>query len=164
MMEDFKIKRKTVDGRRAGLIKSRQFTLDMASGKEKMLSRSRETAVDIMKALVTNTPFIDVVNLPNIGQIDNLPRGAVVETLGLIDSGGFAPITIGPMPEILRGLTEVHCHVQKMTLEAALSGSGKLAIEALMLDPLCAKLAPSQIRKMGLELMAATGEYLPQFN
>jgi alpha-galactosidase len=164
MMEDFKIKRKTVDGRRAGLIKSRQFTLDMASGKEKMLTRSRETAVDIMKALVTNTPFIDVVNLPNIGQIDNLPRGAVVETLGLVDSGGFAPISIGPMPEILRGLIEVHCHVQKMILEAAMTGNEKLAIEALMLDPLCAKLAPSQIRKMGLELMEATGEYLPQFN
>jgi alpha-galactosidase/6-phospho-beta-glucosidase family protein len=68
------------------------------------------------------------------------------------------------MPEILRGLIEVHCHVQKMILEAAMTGNEKLAIEALMLDPLCAKLAPSQIRKMGLELMEATGEYLPQFN
>jgi alpha-galactosidase/6-phospho-beta-glucosidase family protein len=67
------------------------------------------------------------------------------------------------MPEILRGLTDVHCRVQKMTLEAALTGNRKLAMEALMLDPLCAKLAPSDIRKMGLELMAATRAYLPQF-
>ncbi len=163
MIEDYKIKRKTIDGRRRSLKESRQFTLDMASGKEKMLKRSRETAVDIMKALATNTPFIDVVNLPNIGQIDNLPRGAVVETLGLVDSAGFAPISIGAMPEILRGLTEIHCQVQKMTLEAALTGNRKLAFEALMLDPLCARLAPSEIRKMGLELMAATKEYLPQF-
>jgi alpha-galactosidase len=88
----------------------------------------------------------------------------VVETLGLVDSAGFAPIAIGPMPEILRGLTEIHCQVQKMTLEAALTGNRKLAFEALMLDPLCAKLAPSQIRKMGLELMEATRDYLPQFN
>ena len=135
----------------------------MASGKNKMLERSRETAFDIMKALVTNTPFIDVVNMPNIGQIDNLPRGAVVETLGLVDSAGFAPISIGSMPEVLRGLTEVHCRVQKMALEAALTGNEKLAFEALMLDPLCAKLAPSQIRKMGKELMEATREWLPQF-
>ncbi len=163
MIEEFKIKRKKVEGRREGMKTARQFTLDMASGKKKMLERSRETAVDIMKALVTNTPFIDVVNLPNIGQIDNLPRGAVVETLGLVDSSGFAPISIGAMPELLRGLTEIHCHVQKMTLEAALTGNEKLAFEALMLDPLCAKLAPSQIRKMGKELMKATGKYLPQF-
>ena len=163
MIADFKIKRKTIEGRRQSLKESRQFTRDMASGKEKMLKRSRETAVDIMKALATNIPFMDVVNLPNIGQIDNLPRGAVVETLGLVDGAGFAPISIGPMPEILRGLTEIHCHVQKMTLEAALTGNRKLALEALMLDPLCAKLAPSGVRKMGMELLAATKEYLPQF-
>lgn len=163
MLEEFRIKRKTVDGRRERTEESRQFTLDIAAGKVKMLERSRETAVDIMKALATNTPFVDVVNLPNAGQIDNLPRGAVVETLGLVDSAGFAPISIGPLPEILRRLTEVHCQVQKMTLEAALTGNGELALESLMLDPLCAKLAPSQIRKMGKELMAATKDYLPQF-
>ena len=163
MLEKFKLKRTSVEERRKGVEESRKLALDMRSGKEKMMPRSRETAVDIMKALVTNTPFIDVVNLPNVGQIDNLPRGAVVETLGLVDSSGFAPIGIGLMPEILRGLTEVHCQIQKMTLEAALTGNKKLALEALTLDPLCARLAPSQIRRMGLELMAATAEWLPQF-
>jgi alpha-galactosidase len=163
MIKKFKLIRTSIEDRRKGLETSRQLTHDLASGKEKMLKRSRETAVDIMKALVTNTPFIDVVNLPNIGQIDNLPRGAVVETLGLVDGSGFAPISIGSMPEQLRSLTEIHCTVQKMTLEAALTGNEKLALEALTLDPLCAKLAPSDIRKMGLELMEATREYLPQF-
>jgi alpha-galactosidase/6-phospho-beta-glucosidase family protein len=50
-----------------------------------------------------------------------------------------------------------------MTLEAALNGNRELALQALMLDPLCSHLSPSQIRTMGLELMAATNEYLPQF-
>jgi alpha-galactosidase/6-phospho-beta-glucosidase family protein len=159
----YKIKDHSIKHVRAMTDEKRKLVQDMISGKEKILERSRETAVDIMKAIATNTPFIDVVNLPNVGQIDNLPRGAVVETLGLVDSAGFAPIAIGPLPELLRGVTEVHCHVQKMTLEAALSGNRKLALEALMLDPLCAKLAPSQIRKMGLDLMEATREYLPQF-
>lgn len=159
----YKIKDHSIKHVRAMTDEKRKLVQDMISGKEKILERSRETAVDIMKAVSTNTPFIDVVNLPNVGQIDNLPRGAVVETLGLVDSAGFAPIAIGPLPELLRGFTEVHCHVQKMTLEAALSGNRKLALEALMLDPLCAKLAPSQTRKMGLDLMEATREYLPQF-
>ncbi len=78
MIEKFKLKRTSVEDRKKGIEGARKFALKMASGKEKMLARSRETAVDIMRALVTNTPFIDVVNLPNIGQIDNLPRGAVV--------------------------------------------------------------------------------------
>ena len=162
MLKRFKLVRTTVEDREKMLKKSRGYALNLASGKEKMPSRSRETAMDIMKAFVTNTPFVDVVNTPNIGQIDNLPRGAVVETLGLVDSSGFAPVGIGSMPEPLRSLLETHCQVQKMTLEAALTGNKELALKALMLDPLCSKLAPSDIRKMGLDLMEATGDYLPQ--
>ena len=109
--------------------------------------------------LLRNVPVFERM----VRKIEKLSPRAVVETLGLVDGAGFAPIGIGSLPEILRGGTEVHCQIQKMTLEAALSGNRKLAFEALMLDPLCAKLAPSQIHKMGLELMAATGEYLPQF-
>lgn len=164
MLQRFKLVRTTVEERKKMLGKNRKYALALASGKEKIPSRSRETAMDIMKAFVTNTPFVDVVNLPNIGQIDNLPRGAVVETLGLVDSSGFAPIGIGSMPEPLRTLLETHCQIQKMTLEAALTGNKELALKALMLDPLCAKLAPSDIRKMGHELLSATKEYLPQFN
>jgi alpha-galactosidase len=163
MQKKYKLKGHMIQDRTSKTDEKKKLVSDFISGKKKMLERSRETAVDIMKAMVQNTPFIDVVNLPNIGQIDNLPKGAVVETLGLVDGAGFAPITIGPLPEILRGLTEIHCHVQKMTLEAALTGNEKLAFEALMLDPLCAKLAPTQIRKMGKELMKATAKYLPQF-
>ena len=163
MIEKFKIHRKTINFRVEKLRESRQLTLDMAEGKAPMRPRSRETAIDMMKSFVTNTPFVDVVNLPNIGQIDNLPRGAVVETLGLVDGSGFAPITIGSLPLVLQKLTEVHCIVQKMTLEAALTGNLKLAFDALMLDPLCSRLAPSDIKKMGSELLEATREYLPQF-
>jgi alpha-galactosidase len=163
MIEKFKIHRKTIQGRHEKFGESRQLTLDLADGKKPMPSRSRETAVDIMKSFVTNTPFVDVVNLPNIGQIDNLPRGAVVETLGLVDGSGFAPITIGSLPPVLQNLTEVHCNVQKIALEAALTGNRKLAFDALMLDPLCSRLAPSNIKKMGAELLEATRAYLPQF-
>ncbi len=163
MMEKFKLERSPVSRRRKNYGIKRQFTLDLATGKEKIIEASCETAIDIMKAMVNNEPFVDVVNLPNIGQIENLPRNAVVETLGLVDGCGFAPISMGKMPETVRHLTEVHCHVQLMTLEAGMTGNKKLAFEALMLDPLCAGLAPSDVKKMGQELLDATKEYLPQF-
>lgn len=44
------------------------------------LTRSRETAADIITAHIEGKPFIDVGNLPNIGQLPNLPAGLVVET------------------------------------------------------------------------------------
>ncbi|MHB9139940.1 MAG: family 4 glycosyl hydrolase, partial [Victivallaceae bacterium] len=58
---------------------------------------------------------------------------------------------------------EAHCKVQKMTLEAAMKGDLELALHSLMLDPLCANLPPSDVRKMGLELIKATKAWLPQF-
>ncbi len=163
MMEKFKLVRTSIADRQKSLDKARKFALDLVDGKEKILPPSTETAVDIMKAFVTGKPFIDVVNLPNTGQIDNLPRGAVVETLGLVDASGFSAINTGSMPKSLRQISEVHCNIQLMTLEAAMSGNKKLALEALTLDPLCAKLAPSEVKKMGSELLAVTKEYLPQF-
>lgn len=163
IMKRFKLVRTSVEDRYAGMEKARRRALGLASGALAPSPRSRETAVDIMRAFVTNQPFVDVVNLPNIGQIDNLPRGAVVETLGLVNSRGFSPIAAGPLPERLLPLVEPHCRVQQMTLEAALKGDKELALESLMLDPLCADLPPSDIRKMGIELMTATKEWLPQF-
>ncbi len=100
-------------------------------------------------AMSAGKPFVDVVNLPNTGQIENLPSGAVVETLGLVDALGFRPVAVGPLPPILRQMVEPHCHVQMLTLEAAMTGDVSMALEALMMDPLCAHLAPSRVRAMG---------------
>jgi len=163
VLERFHLKRTTIQERRAGYQKKRQYALDLASGVEPVPERSRETAVDIMCAIACNQPFYDVVNLPNQGQIDNLPRGAVVETLGLVDHLGFRPLTTGSLPPVLERLVAPHCTCQLMTVEAAMGGDRELALQALMIDPICSHLRPSQIRAMGLELMAATQEWLPQF-
>jgi len=163
VLERFRLKRTSVEQRREGRAKARQRAMDLADAKEKPYPKSRETAVDIMKAFVCGTPFVDVTNLPNEGQIDDLPRDAVVETLGLVDPIGFRPVATGPLPPVLRTLVEPHCHVQLMTMNAAITGDRKRAFEALMLDPICAHLPPSDVRHMGAELMAATTDWLPQF-
>lgn len=162
-IERCKLVRTTMDERREILRTSREFANGLASGKESMPPPSAETAADIIRAVTTNTPFVDVVNLPNTGQIDNLPRGAVVETLGIVDANGFSPVAAGPLPRVLQQITQPHCEVQMMILEAGRAGDRKLAIEALALDPLCAHLPFSAVRSMGEELLAATAKYLPQF-
>ena len=124
---------------------------------------SREVAADIIKAIVFNQEFKDVVNMPNVGQIDNLPRGAVVETPGYVDGLGFTPLAIGDMPENLRALIQPHAEVQLRTVKAGLSGDMDEALAALAADPICAHLAVSDINRMGLELLDAHKEYLPQF-
>jgi len=160
----YKLVRTTIEHREDGFGKCREKVRQLAAGEIPPFPQSRETAVDIMKALKSNEPFFDVVNLPNIGQIDNLPRDAVVETMGRVDGLGFHPIAVGPLPPAIAVLVKPHCLCQLTTLQAGLAGERTLAIEALMLDPLCSHLTPSEVRKMGDELMAATREWLPQFN
>ena len=162
-LKRFGLVRTAVESRRKRRDQARARALDMAAGKVPPFGKSRETAVDIMAAFTTGKPFCDVTNLPNTGQVENLPLGVVVETLGLVDALGFAPVCAGALPPVIQGLVAPHCQTQEMTLEAALHGDRELAMESLMLDPLCGHLPPSQIRQMGEELMAATKAWLPQF-
>ncbi|MHC4870860.1 MAG: family 4 glycosyl hydrolase [Planctomycetota bacterium] len=162
-IKKFKLVRTTVANRRKRLKNNRKRTLDLAAGKFEQYPRTRETAVDIMEAITTGKPFVDVVNLPNTGQIDNLPRGAVVETLGMVDQLGFRAVNAGSMPETIKCLVEPHCNVQLLTVKAAMEGNKKLALEALTLDPMCSHLGPSKVKEMGMKLLSATGKYLPQF-
>jgi alpha-galactosidase len=162
-LKKFKLERTTVKMRRKNREKARARTLEYASGKLPLMDKSRETAVDIMNAVAFDKPFVDVVNLPNAGQIENLPKGAVVETLGLVDPLGFRAVSAGKLPLSLQGLIEPHCRVQMMTLKAALEGDMELALQALMLDPMCSHLPPSKIREMGRDLISACKDWLPQF-
>jgi alpha-galactosidase len=162
-LKSFDLVRTTVEERAAKCANVRRITAELASGKREPFKKSRETAVDIIKAFISNKPFVDVVNLPNIGQIDNLPRGAVVETMGLVDSRGFTPLAMGHLPDTVQPLVEIHCRIQLMTLKAALEGDRDLALQALRLDPLCSHLSAEEVNAMGGELMDATAKWLPQF-
>ena len=163
VLDRFQLKRTSVEARRTQRVQKRQYALNLAAGKEPAPKRSRETAVDITRAIAYGRPFFDVVNLPNDGQIDSLPRGAIVETLGLVDQLGFRPVASGSLAPVIQQLVEPHCICQLMTLEAAITGDRELALQALMIDPLCSHLPPSDVRTMGMELMGACQEWLPQF-
>lgn len=163
MLESYKLVRTTMARRREMNRESKTLAKRMAAGTEPMMPPSSETAAQILKAVIRNEPFFDTFNLPNTGQVENLPLGAVVETPGMMDGAGFTPLAMGALPMTVRQVTEVHCHVQMMILEAAVTGNRRLALQALEMDPLCAHLAPSQIARMGGELIEATGAFLPQF-
>ncbi|MBI2842246.1 MAG: twin-arginine translocation signal domain-containing protein [Armatimonadetes bacterium] len=124
---------------------------------------SRETAADMMCAIVFNEPYTDVVNLVNQGQISNLPDGAVVETLGQVSSRGFTPLTVGPLPERVRATVLPHCDVQLRTVEAGIAGDLDAALLALAVDPVCAHLPVSDVKKMGMELLQANKKFVKDF-
>ena len=165
MMERFKLKRTSIEEREKQYADAEKVQRDgIAEGKIVLESKaSRETAADIMKAITFDEMFVDVVNTVNVGQISNLPHGAVVETLGMVDGMGFTPLTVGPLPEPIHALCAPHAQMQLRTVEAGLSGNLDAALTALAADPACAHLTVSDARKMGIELLEANRTWLPQF-
>ena len=138
--------------------------MDMLDEREPLPEPTRETAADIIDAIWADRPIVDVVNLPNIGQVSNLPSGLVVETMGRVSPLGFEPLTAGPLPEPICALLNPHAQTLKLTLEAAIEQDRNKALQALACDPLCSHLADSQIRQMGSELLAANRQWVPTLN
>jgi len=125
------------------------------------LSPSREAMSSLIVSLMTGKPLVEGVNLPNVGQIENLPRGVVVETMGTVTADKVVPHTVGAIPDELVTLLSHHATRFNMVIEAALKGDRKLAMQAMASDPLVRQwnTAGEMLDKM----LKANKKYLPQF-
>lgn len=90
--------------------------------------------VDIAYAIIHNTRERFIVNVKNHGSISNFDSNSVVEVPAYIGSMGAESITIGEIPTFQKGLMEMQKAYEKMTVDAALTGSYQTAIEAVMLN------------------------------
>ena len=105
--------------------------------------------------------YVGIMNLPNRGQISNLPEGAVVETFGVVDHTGAHGLALGDLPPGVHAVVDRHVANQELIVEAALTGSRELALQALINDPMVRELDTAE--PMLNELLEAHRAYLPQF-
>ncbi len=146
-----------------GVENRKQKVLRMLSGEEPLwLQHSHEHASRIISALSGGTEIVTPVNLANFGQIDNLPRAAVVETQALVDRLGIHPLPVGTLPELITHSLMKHIPVQEMVVEAGLTGNRELAIQALACDPLIPN--PDVATKIANDFFNEFKDRLPQFN
>ena len=163
-MEKYKLVRTTIDERREGLAKREQSLRDLIDGDipEEYFTRSRETAADIISAHATGSVFIDVGNVPNQGQISNLPAGAIVETAVRVDRNGFSPICFGPLPPLVLAMVEPYARVFNQVVEACFRKDRTMALQALRMDPVCSHLTGERVIEMGERLLKAHAEFIPE--
>jgi alpha-galactosidase/6-phospho-beta-glucosidase family protein len=67
--------------------------------------------------------------------IPNLPARAAVEVPVMADIAGIHPVSLGPLPDSIAKLMSVQVNVQQLSVEAAVSASKELALQALLIDP-----------------------------
>jgi alpha-galactosidase len=121
--------------------------------------------VDVLEALIEDKKEVHVLNLPNHGAIENLPEDAVVEVGALISGQSIQALQAGRLPEGYAAWMRLHIDVQKLTVQAALTGDRKVALQALQLDPfVSANLTLQQTSQLLDELLTAQAAHLPQFN
>jgi alpha-galactosidase len=102
-------------------------------------------------------------NLPNEGQIANLPLRAVVETNAYFSEDSVRPLVAGPLPDGVLNLVEPHVRNQEMIVQAALDRDVERAFQAVFSDPLT-DLPIDQAWQMFSEMLQASKEWLPGFS
>ncbi|XRQ05031.1 glycoside hydrolase family 4 [Actinomadura welshii] len=120
-----------------------------------------EFAVDVICALHRDEGRRMIVNTRNDGAIPCLDRDAIVEVPALVGRSGPVPLTMGPLPGPVRGLTRAIHAYERLASEAAVTGDRRTALQALMAHPFVrSKRTAERILADGL---AAHRAHLPQF-
>jgi len=140
------------------------------------LKRTAEYGAPIMDSIETDTKRVIYGNVPNWGPpgadvrcptahlIPNLPQDMCVELACLVDRNGVQPTCPGPLPSGCAAINTASMMVQRLTLEAALTGDRSLVYQAVSMDPMTgAILTLPRIRQMVDEMLKAESRWLPQF-
>jgi len=163
-LKRYKLVRTSIHDRMEGVSARKEWIQDLLDGKKAIPDTpSRESAADIIHSFVTGREFVDVMNVPNIGQVENLAHGAVVETLGIINALGFTPLSAGPLPPKVLDLVLPHSENQVRLLGGMLNHDRDQVYAALVHDPLCSHLTYPERLQMGRELLEANRDLVPDF-
>lgn len=124
-----------------------------AGGQPEELQRSTEQLAPVIAALAGGPAGRFIVNVPNQGQVDNLPREAVVECIAEVSSLGVRPLAAGSLPHAAHAVIAPHVARQELIVEAALTKRHELALAALATDPLVRD--PATVEPLLNELLEA---------
>lgn len=144
-------------------VTGRQATLRaIESSDPPKLSPSIEDIAPIIADLYDAPGGSHIVNLPNTGQVANLPRDAVVETFATLSRAGAVADDIGALPPAVHEALAVHVANQERIVDAAVTGDRALALEVFRDDPLVRDAVAAE--PLFDEMLAATREWLPQYD
>jgi alpha-galactosidase len=126
--------------------------------------RSHEHGSYIIEALETGRRYWGCMNVENTGLIANLPQGCTVELPCIVDANGIQPTYVGDLPLQCAATCSASVNVQRLAVEAAITGDRQLVKLAVLHDPLTSAICtPDQVWAMCDEMLEKLGPWLPQF-
>lgn len=118
-------------------------------------------AMAVMMAISQRRKATIILNVANRGSLPDLAADDVVEVPALVDEHGTHPLAQDPLPESVRPLILAVKAYERLTVEAAVTGSYDAALKALTIHPLVASY--SLAKAILDEYLEAHAAYLPPF-
>ncbi len=126
--------------------------------------RSSEHGSYIIEALETGRTYRGHFNVMNRGAIANLPDECVVEVPCYVDGSGISVPRVGELPLGCAAVCSQSAWVQRLAVEAAVSGDVELLKQAALMDPLTGAVCdPPEVWQMVDEMLVAQEKWLPQY-
>ena len=120
-----------------------------------------EQVTEIIESIRTNAGKVFSANLPNKGQIPNLPTDAVVECPAIADAAGLHAINQKPLESGLTGTLATRFQWVETTVDAALEGDRRKFVQALLIDGSVKSVETAH--RLADDLLDTQTDYLPQF-
>ncbi len=163
-VEKFGFTLTTVDWRKERLKTQIETTKRLAKGKEKFVFKDTgEESVKQIVALLGISDFTTNVNIPNYGQIEGLPLGAVVETNAYFSGNSIRPVHAGKLPDDVQALVSRVVYNQETLVEAGIAGDYEQAFKAFINDANM-PLPIDEARALYDEMLEKTKAYLPAYD
>ena len=122
--------------------------------------RTDEHASHILEAIETGRTYRGHFNVKNRGTIANLPPDCIIESPGFVDRFGINMAEGVTLPLACVATCNVSVSVQRMSVEAVVTGDIDLLLQAVLHDPLVgAILNPEEVWQM----VVAQERWLPQY-
>lgn len=127
-----------------------------------LLHTDSEGALEMIESIAgAENHYHLAANLPNAGQITNLPIEAIVETPVHVNGSGIHPIHIGALPEPIAELCRREITVAQLCVDASVEGDRGKALQCLLLDPVITDIETA--KKIVQDYLTTYRHYLPQF-
>lgn len=120
-----------------------------------------EAAFRLIYSLLADRRDVQIIITRNGNAIPGLPEDAAVEVPCVVGAHGVTPLTSEEPPLSILPLLEGVKASESLCVEAAVSGSRREVIQAMLVNPLVPDFARAE--RLTDELLAAHREYLPQF-
>ena len=154
----------TVSWRREDLKRRLERSARLVSGEEEVkISGTGEEGVNQIRALLGLNELITNVNIPNRGQIPNLPIGAVVETNAVFRAGSLTPVFAGNIPDSIYPLVARICAEQELVSGAIARRDLGQIFAAFANDPLVT-CGMENAKKLFGEMCRNTENYLTMYD